>query len=126
MTIAQRNPFGVWRTMQRANDGKFGIHLFLPFVVVSGGEDTYYTAITDMYGSGHDSNLMAILIFVALSLMVMLLTAMTYVLRFRAKTRAQSTSEKPVSKPSTSEKLVSKPSNPDTALRKNSRSAPDL
>jgi V8-like Glu-specific endopeptidase len=85
------------------SDGKFGFHLSLPFIVVSGGEDTYYNAITNMYDTGEDSNLMAILMLVALSLTVILSTMITFVLRFRTKTRALSTSEKPLSKPSNSD-----------------------
>jgi hypothetical protein len=54
------------------SDGQFGFHLSLPFIVVSGGEHTYYTAITDMYDTGEDSNLMAILIAIAIFITVIL------------------------------------------------------
>jgi hypothetical protein len=65
------------------SDGKFEYHLSLPFVVGSGGDGTYYTIITDIYDTGHDSHLTAILILVALSLTAVLSTAMTFVLRYR-------------------------------------------
>jgi hypothetical protein len=98
------------------SDGKFGFHLSLPFVVVAGGDNAYYPAVTDMYDTGHGSNLMAILVLVVLSLTVILSTAITFVLRYRVSEDASS--DVKTTALSSSGKSLSKPSNPDNGVKK--------
>jgi hypothetical protein len=63
------------------SDGQFEYQLSLPFVVVSGGDGTYYTTTTDIHVKGHGTKVMAILIAVTIFLTVMLCASLAVSLR---------------------------------------------